>query len=361
MNLTQGLTSNHNSNQPVVLQAEGLVKKYGKRTVVDGVSLQVHRGEVVGLLGANGAGKTTCFRMTCGLIPPNKGTIRLGDSDVTDWPMYRRAREGRMGYLPQERSVFGGLTTENNLYIMMELLGFSRRKQRERCNELLEKFHLTKVRKTIVGQGGTGGLSGGERRRLEIARALLSEPKIILLDEPFANIDPNTVTEIQKMIRTLSTEGIAVLITDHQVVETLEITDRSYVIYDGRVLCCGTPDEVLSNPDAQKHYFGEKALLQLKQVQSRQGTTGEKQPATPTAPETPSRKPTVSTPLSASSGNSGFVVKDSPQYDPKLFVVPPRKAPNHAAAYDEFVDDIEDENRKFKEKRRSIGLKRPSE
>ncbi|MDO5553864.1 MAG: LPS export ABC transporter ATP-binding protein [Planctomycetia bacterium] len=248
------------TDRDIVLETSGLVKKYGPRTVVKGVSFRVHEGEVVGLLGANGAGKTTSFRMTCGLIPANEGKVWLGSVDVTDWPMYRRAKEGKMGYLPQDRSVFGALTTEKNLYIMMEMLGMGWAEQKRKCAELLEKFHLEKVRHTVVGQGGTGGLSGGERRRLEIARALLSNPKVLLLDEPFANVDPLTVKEIQNVIRDLSEEGIAVLITDHQVDETLEITHRSYVIDDGQVLCSGTPLEVLSNEEARKRYFGDKTL-----------------------------------------------------------------------------------------------------
>lgn len=252
--------------RPIVLQVEGLVKKYGSRTVVNGVSFQVHQGEVVGLLGSNGAGKTTSFRMACGLIPLDAGRVWIDGIDVTDWPMYRRAKEGKMGYLPQDRSVFGALTTEKNLTAIMELLGYDRATQRKMSQELMEMFNLIKVRHTIVGAGGTGGLSGGERRRLEIARALLPNPKILLLDEPFANVDPKTVMEIQGVIQDLSARGIAVLITDHQVVETLEITNRSYVIHDGKVLCFGTPDEVLTNPEAQKCYFGEKAAQQRMRV-----------------------------------------------------------------------------------------------
>lgn len=257
------LSARYVRTAPVVLAAEGLVKKYGARTVVKGVSFEVRTGEVVGLLGPNGAGKTTSFRMTCGLIPANSGRVRLDGRDVTDWPMYRRAREGRMGYLPQDRSVFGSLSTEKNLFLAMELLGWPKSKQKAKCEELLEKFLLTKVRKTIVGSGGTGGLSGGERRRLEIARALLSEPRILLLDEPFANVDPNTVTEIQNVVRELSNDGIAILITDHQIDATMEIANYCYVIAEGAVLTSGTPVDVLSNEEARTRYFGEKSQQQL--------------------------------------------------------------------------------------------------
>ena len=263
------LSSRYFRSGPVVLAAEGLVKNYGTRTVVKGVSFEVHAGEVVGLLGPNGAGKTTSFRMTCGLIPANAGRVRLNDCDVTDWPMYRRAREGKMSYLPQDRSVFGTLSTEKNLYLAMELLGMSRAVQKKRCAELLDKFFLTKVRRTIVGNGGTGGLSGGERRRLEIARSLLSEPRILLLDEPFANVDPKTITEIQNVVRELSDEGIAILITDHQIDATMEIADYCYVIAEGAVLTNGTPTDVLANEEARTRYFGEKSEQQLENLKKK--------------------------------------------------------------------------------------------
>ena len=259
-------SSSGRTNAPAILRAEGLVKTYGKRTVVDGVGFEVRQGEVVGLLGPNGAGKTTSFRMTCGLIAANAGKVYLAETDVSDWPMYRRAGEGKMGYLPQDRSVFGSLSTEKNLYLAMELLKFPRSKQRKKCEELLKKFNLWHVRKTIVGAGGTGGLSGGERRRLEIARALLSEPQILLLDEPFANVDPNTVTEIQNVIRELSAEGIAILITDHQIDATMEIAHHCYVIFEGKVLCNGDPISVLSHPEARELYFGEKSQQQLENL-----------------------------------------------------------------------------------------------
>lgn len=240
-----------------ILVAEGLVKIYGSRRVVDGVGFHVDHGEIVGLLGPNGAGKTTSFRMTCGMIEPNAGKLMLNDIDVTKWPMYRRAKDGHMGYLAQESSVFRKLTVEKNLLAVLELVGkLDRKGRRRRCDELLEQLNITHLRKAMAIS-----LSGGERRRLEIARSLVSEPHIILLDEPFTGIDPVTIASIQKIIRQLRAEGISVLITDHQVRETLQITDRSYVIREGKVLCHGTPNEVISNAEARKYYFGEDIHL----------------------------------------------------------------------------------------------------
>jgi len=235
-----------------MLEVHGLVKIYGTRRVVDQVDFHVEHGEIVGLLGPNGAGKTTCFRMTCGMLKPNAGQVTLGEHDVTDWPMYRRARDGGMGYLAQESSVFRKLTVEKNLLGVMEMLGIPRRRRRERCDELLDQFGITRLRKSLAMS-----LSGGERRRLEIARCLVSNPKIILLDEPFTGIDPVTIASIQKIIRLLRESGISILITDHQVRETLQITDRSYVIKDGQVLCHGSRDEVLGHAEARRYYFGE--------------------------------------------------------------------------------------------------------
>jgi lipopolysaccharide export system ATP-binding protein len=235
----------------VMLEATGLVKTYGRRRVVDGVNFQVEQGEIVGLLGPNGAGKTTSFRMTCGLVEPDAGRVTLNAHDVTSLPMYQRAQQG-MGYLAQESSVFRKLTVENNLLGVMEMLGMDRKARKNRCAELLEQFDITRLKKSRADS-----LSGGERRRLEIARSLVSNPKIILLDEPFTGIDPVTINSIQKIIRDLRDRGISILITDHQVRETLQITDRSYVIRAGQVLCHGQPDEVLANPEARKYYFGE--------------------------------------------------------------------------------------------------------
>jgi lipopolysaccharide export system ATP-binding protein len=194
--------------------------------------------------------------MTCGMIEPDAGTVRLGGIDVTHWPMYRRARDGGMGYLAQESSIFRKLSVQDNLLAVMEMLGMDRKTRRQRCDELLERFGLVQVRRT---KGMS--LSGGERRRVEFARALVTDPKIMLLDEPFTGIDPVTVDSIQETIRQLRDQGIAILITDHQVREALQITDRSYVIYCGRVLCHGTPSEVLDNPEARKCYFGEDMSL----------------------------------------------------------------------------------------------------
>ncbi len=235
-----------------ILEVQGLVKSYGRRRVVDGVDFSVEPGEIVGLLGPNGAGKTTSFSMTCGMVEPDAGKVLLSGVDVTNWPMYRRARDGGMGYLAQESSVFRKLSVQQNLIGMMEMLGMDRKQRRARAEELMEQFGIAELRKSKAMS-----LSGGERRRLEIARCLVSEPKIILLDEPFTGIDPVTIENIQEVIRQLRADGISILITDHQVRETLEITDRSYVIRAGQVLCHGKPDEVLSNPEARKYYFGE--------------------------------------------------------------------------------------------------------
>jgi len=235
-----------------MLEVQGLVKVYGSRRVVDGVDFAVGRGEIVGLLGPNGAGKTTSFRMTCGMIEATAGKVKLNNIDVTNWPMYRRARDGHMGYLAQESSVFRKLTVEKNLLGVMEMLGLDRKTRRLKCQELLEQFDIVKLRKSLAIS-----LSGGERRRLEIARAMVSNPEIILLDEPFTGIDPVTIASIQRIIRRLRSEGIAILITDHRVRETLQITDRSYVLREGKVLCHGSPAQVLSNPEARRYYFGE--------------------------------------------------------------------------------------------------------
>jgi lipopolysaccharide export system ATP-binding protein len=235
-----------------LLQVRGLVKSYGRRRVVDGVNFEVNEGEIVGLLGPNGAGKTTTFRMTCGMIDPDAGSVKLGGQDVTNWPMYRRAKDGGMGYLAQESSVFRKLSVQKNLLGVMEMLGMSRKVRTRRSDQLMEQFGISHLRKNKAMS-----LSGGERRRLEIARALVSDPQIILLDEPFTGIDPVTIDNIQGVIRDLRDRGISILITDHQVRETLEITDRSYVIRSGQVLCHGRPREVLNHPEARKHYFGE--------------------------------------------------------------------------------------------------------
>jgi lipopolysaccharide export system ATP-binding protein len=235
-----------------ILEAEHLAKAYHGRQVVDGVSLHVNKGEIVGLLGPNGAGKTTTFRMICGLVKPDDGLVRLQQHEVTEWPMYVRAKQGGMGYLPQQSSVFAKLSAEDNLLGMMQLLGFSRKQQRERCQELLEQFKITTIRKTAAGR-----LSGGERRRLEIARCLISKPQIIMLDEPFAGIDPVTVQNIQVIIRELAASGISILITDHAAREILQITHRTYVVSQGKILCSGTTEQITAHEEVKQKYLGE--------------------------------------------------------------------------------------------------------
>jgi len=267
-----------------MLEVQGLVKSYGSRRVVDGVDYSVHEGEIVGLLGPNGAGKTTSFRITCGMIEPDEGKVFLAGQDVTNWPMYRRARDGGMGYLAQESSVFRKLSVQKNLLGVMEMLGMDRNTRKRRCAELLAEFDIAHLRKSLAMS-----LSGGERRRLEIARSLVSNPKIILLDEPFTGIDPVTIASIQRIIRQLRDDGIAILITDHQVRETLQITDRSYVIRNGKVLCHGTPEEVTSNPEAREYYFGEDMELGHRAVPTphhiRRLKPAAAPPATPAEPD----------------------------------------------------------------------------
>ncbi|MFG0291416.1 MAG: LPS export ABC transporter ATP-binding protein [Rhodopirellula sp. JB044] len=252
---TATLPSDHRaefSDREPILEAVGLQKTYGRRRVVDGVNLSVGEAEIVGLLGPNGAGKSTSFRMICGLVQPDRGRVYLGGQDVTDWPMFRRARDGNMGYLPQEPSVFKKLTVEQNISALLELLGFDRKRRKERTNELLEEFNITHIRKSPAA-----GLSGGERRRLEIARCLVSDPQIVMLDEPFAGIDPVTVQSIQGVITQLRDSGISVLITDHAAREILTTVDRCYVIYQGQVLIDGTPDEVKRHPKVREEYLGD--------------------------------------------------------------------------------------------------------
>ena len=235
-----------------LLEVFGLVKVYGRRSVVDGVDFNVDRGEIVGLLGPNGAGKTTSFRMTCGMISPTAGRVVLGGEDVTHFPMYRRAQLG-MGYLAQESSVFRKLTVEQNILAILEMHRERRRERFRRTDGLLDQFGLTRLKKNSAGT-----LSGGERRRLEIARCLASEPALILLDEPFTGIDPKTISEIQDIVRALCDAGIGILLTDHNVRETLAITNRSYLLRDGKVLTHGSPEEVVQHPEAIRVYFGER-------------------------------------------------------------------------------------------------------
>ena len=233
------------------LAAHSLQKSYGGRRVVNGVSLYVRRGEAVGLLGPNGAGKTTAFYMITGLIKAESGQIELDGHDVTHLPMYQRARLG-IGYLPQEASIFRGLNVEDNIRAVLEVVEPDRRRRDDDLNALLEEFEITRHRKTP-----SIALSGGERRRVEIARALASRPNYMLLDEPFAGIDPKAVVEIQRLVRRLTNRGIGVLITDHNVRETLDLTDRSYIIYSGQVLMEGRKDDIVNDPEVRRLYLGE--------------------------------------------------------------------------------------------------------
>ena len=234
------------------LAVHGVQKSFGSRMVVRGVTLYVRRGEAVGLLGPNGAGKTTVFYMITGLIKADRGRIELDGYDVTLLPMYQRARLG-IGYLPQEASIFRGLNVEENIRAVLEVVEPDRRRREADLNALLEEFNIGRLRKTP-----TIALSGGERRRVEIARALATRPSYMLLDEPFAGIDPIAVGDIQTLVRHLTNRGIGVLITDHNVRETLGLTDRAYIIYSGEVLMEGRPDEIVNNPDVRRLYLGEE-------------------------------------------------------------------------------------------------------
>ena len=232
------------------LRTQNLTKSYSGRTVVRDVSLRVASGEVVGLLGPNGAGKTTTFYLVVGLTAPDRGSVELNGEDVTDDPMYLRARKG-IGYLPQEPSIFRGLTVEQNIMAILETLGLSRSERRKRVAELLEELHLTPLAKSPAHT-----LSGGERRRAEITRALVVSPSFMLLDEPFAGIDPIAVTDIQEIIFHLKSRGIGVLITDHNVRETLRITDRAYIVHDGTIFRSGTPADLATDEDVKRIYLG---------------------------------------------------------------------------------------------------------
>jgi len=241
-----------------ILQTKDLVKKYKSIEVVKGVSINIKEGEIVGLLGPNGAGKTTTFYMITGMITPSSGSVRLDDQEITYTPMYKRARMG-VGYLAQEASVFTKLSVEDNLRLALEMTALSKDQQNNRLEELLEEFSIGHIRKNIAMT-----LSGGERRRTEIARSLVVEPKFILLDEPYAGIDPIAVDEIQNIIKGLKDKGIGVLITDHNVRETLSITDRSYLLYDGKVLFSGTSNELSEDEEARRLYLGDKFKMESK-------------------------------------------------------------------------------------------------
>ncbi len=238
-----------------ILRCSDLNKTYGKRRVVDQVSIEIRKGETVGLLGPNGAGKTTTFYMIVGMNRPNSGRIFLDDQDITSLPMYRRARMG-IGYLPQEASVFRRLTVEENILAILETLPLTRSQRRERCAQLLEDLGITRVAKSKAFT-----LSGGERRRVEICRALVTNPGFMLLDEPFAGVDPLAVEDIQHIVADLKKRGIGVLITDHNVHETLSITDRAYLLFEGKVLKSGTAEYLANDEEARKLYFGDKFKL----------------------------------------------------------------------------------------------------
>ena len=255
------------------LRSEGLVKIYGKRTVVNNVSFNVRQGEIVGLLGPNGAGKTTSFYMTTGLVVPNAGHIWLGDEEITKYPVYRRARKG-IGYLAQEASVFRKMSVEDNIAAVLEMTGKPKEYQKEKLESLISEFRLETVRKNLGDQ-----LSGGERRRTEIARCLAIDPKFIMLDEPFANVDPISVEDIQYIVWKLKQKNIGVLITDHNVEETLCITDRAYLLFEGQILFHGTPEELSVNPVVLDRYLTRSFKLRMKDFQKIDRQRQEENPA----------------------------------------------------------------------------------
>lgn len=242
----------------MILRAENLIKNYGRRTVVRGVSISVAEGEIVGLLGPNGAGKTTTFYMTVGFVKPQSGNVFLDDEDITHLPMYKRAKRG-IGYLPQEASIFRKLTVEGNIKAVLEMTNLSKKEQSDRLETLMEEFGLNRVRKS---KGDT--LSGGERRRTEIARALAVNPKFILLDEPFAGIDPIAVEDIQSIVWKLKQKNIGILITDHNVGETLSIIDRAYIMVDGKIFKDGAPEELANDQKVRELYLGQSFQLKRK-------------------------------------------------------------------------------------------------
>ena len=249
------------SEDSMVLRTENLVKRYGKRTVVNGVSINVRQGEIVGLLGPNGAGKTTTFYMTTGLIVPNGGHVYLNDEDITSYPVYKRARVG-IGYLAQEASVFRKMTVEDNILSVLEMTKLSRKEQLEKLESLIAEFRLGKVRKNTGDR-----LSGGERRRTEIARCLAINPKFIMLDEPFAGVDPIAVEDIQHIVWKLKDRNIGILITDHNVQETLTITDRAYLLFEGKILFQGKPEELAENKIVREKYLSNSFVLRKKDFQ----------------------------------------------------------------------------------------------
>ena len=242
----------------LVLSTDNLVKKYRQRTVVNHVSINVHQGEIVGLLGPNGAGKTTTFYMTTGLVTPNEGRVFLNDVDITTLPVYRRAQLG-VGYLPQEASVFRTLSVEDNIRTILEMTNLTPAEQKDRLEQLISEFHLQKVRKNLGNR-----LSGGERRRTEIARGLAINPRFIMLDEPFAGVDPIAVEDIQSIVYSLKSKNIGILITDHNAPETLSITDRAYLLFEGKILFQGTSEELADNPTVRDKYLGHNFVFRRK-------------------------------------------------------------------------------------------------
>ena len=256
------LNDQNHEDTHMELRAEGLVKRYGKRTVVNDVSINVRQGEIVGLLGPNGAGKTTSFYMTTGLVIPNDGHIFIDNTEITDFPVYKRARAG-IGYLPQEASVFRKLSVEDNIMAVLELTGKPRQYQLDKLESLRRECRLGKVRKNKGDQ-----LSGGERRRTEIARCLAIDPKFIMLDEPFAGVDPIAVEDIQHIVWQLKYRNIGILITDHNVQETLTITDRAYLLFEGRILFQGAPEELAENKIVREKYLSNSFVLRKKDFQT---------------------------------------------------------------------------------------------
>lgn len=258
---TENIIIEPENDKNSTLRTEGLVKRYGKRTVANGVSINVRQGEIVGLLGPNGAGKTTSFYMTTGLVVPNEGHVYINDLEITKYPVYKRAQAG-IGYLPQEASVFRKMSVEDNIMCVLEMTKLNKQQRIEKMESLIKEFRLEKVRKNLGDR-----LSGGERRRCEIARCLAIDPKFIMLDEPFAGVDPIAVEDIQHIVWRLKFRNIGILITDHNVHETLNITDRAYLLFEGQILFKGTPEELAANKIVKEKYLGTDFVLQKKDFQ----------------------------------------------------------------------------------------------
>ena len=258
---TENIIIEPESDKSSVLRTEGLVKRYGKRTVANGVSINVRQGEIVGLLGPNGAGKTTSFYMATGLVVPNEGHVYIDEQEITNYPVYKRAKAG-IGYLPQEASVFRKMSVEDNIMSVLEMTKLTKQQRIEKMESLIKEFRLEKVRKNLGDR-----LSGGERRRCEIARCLAIDPKFIMLDEPFAGVDPIAVEDIQHIVWRLKFRNIGILITDHNVHETLNITDRAYLLFEGQILFKGTPEELAANKIVKEKYLGTDFVLQKKDFQ----------------------------------------------------------------------------------------------